>query len=355
MKYPFYGDYHDQIEAIASWCDDAEVLQGILAAGHADYHCQGITPVRMSVDECVDFMYTHDHWYSSLSTPSTIASQVQRVAQEGHASSHFTNKETLLAALSVALMSGAHALNEWCSKDDTIGKMFKDHSYRGLDTKAYKFRMTVDTGAYIGSGIMPDGSERSTTAVTIVFSKVPSYHTGEKLPFSITTMYPDITGETGVGSLVNTGRNFANDLSAAINHSDVGVRMYWLGQHAGHECTLARGRTTSAVFPYTYTDGNMTLQCSFSYNENSIQDGSIFVQDPSGRMVPLSQARLPREIVKNLRDEEAKVFGPLLAQAQNMERSVVFPQSHMFTKAEEEQIYEDGEQIQTAEIDDSLR
>lgn len=354
MKYPFYGDYHDQIRAIASWCNDREVLESILEAGHADYHCAGITPPQMSIDECVNFVYSHDHWTSVLAAPSVVNAQLKRVAEEGHASSHFTNKETLMATLSIALMSGAHAINEWCSKDNTIGKMFHDRSYRGIDTAAYKFRMTVDTGAYIGTGIMPDGSERATTAVTMVFTKVPSYPGGEKIPFSITTMYPDITGESGVGSLLYTGRNTASKLVDAINDSSVGARMYWLGQHCNYECTLVQGRLTSAIFPYTYKEGNMTLQCSFSYNERSLHDGSIFVQDPTGRMVPLAQTKLPREIVMNLRAEEAKVFGPLLAQAQDMSKPVVFEQSHLFVHAAEEQIYEDGEQLQTQEIYDSL-
>ena len=355
MKYPFYGNYHDQIHAIASWCNDRETLQGILAAGHADYHCAGTTPPRMNIEECVNFMYQHDQWSSHLATPSTIDSQVQRVAQEGHAASHFTNREILMATLSVALMSGAHALNEWCSKDNTIGKMFHDYSYRGLDSSAYKLRMTVDTGAYIGTGIMPDGSERATTAVTIVFTRIPSYLNGDKIPFSITTMYPDITGNTGVGSLVSTGRNFADKLTDAINHTSVGTRMYWLGQHCGYECSLVQGRLTSALFPYTYKEGNMTLNCTFGYNDRSMHDGSIFIQDPSGKMVPLSQLHLPREVVLNLRAEEAKLFKPLLEKAQNTEHAVVFSASHLFAHANEEQIYEDGEQLQAVEIDESFR
>ncbi|MBQ8806359.1 MAG: hypothetical protein IJZ68_07900 [Bacteroidaceae bacterium] len=354
MQYPFHGDYHDQIRAIASWCDDRDTLQSILSAGHADYHCAGTTPPRMSIDECVNFVYTHDQWTSVLSTPSTIDAQVNRVANEGHASSHFTNKETLMATLSIALMSGAHALNEWCSKDNTIGKMFRDYSYRGIDTSSYKLRMTIDTGAYIGAGIMPDGSERATTAVTLVFARIPSYPDGNKIPFSITTMYPDITGETGVGSLVHTGRNYAEKLAEAINHSSVGVRMYWLGQHCGYECSLVQGRVTTALFPYTYREGNMTLQCSFGYNERSMHSGNIFVQDPSGKMVPLSQLNLPREIVLKLRDEESKVFAPLLAKAQDTQ-NVIFPQSHLFTHAAEEQIYEDGAQMQAVELDDNMR
>lgn len=351
MKYPFNGEYAEQVRAITSWCNDAETLMGILAAGHADYHYQGDEKTNADVDECVDKVYSHDHWRNILPTQNTIDAQLRRVANEGHAASHFTDKNTLLATLSIALLSGAHYINEWLSKDDTLGKMFFNRDFKGLDSRSYALRMTIDAGAYIGTGIMPDGSERATTAVTIFFTRTPSYLNGEKIPFSIDTMYPDITGKTNVGDLASTGRNFSQGLANAINDASVGVRMYWLGQHCNIPCTLVRNTMTTAIFNHFYGDESMGIECSFGYNEKSCINGSLFVKSPNDKMVPISQIGLPRETVLNIRNEEGEKFGKLLQKALDKANPVIFQQSHLFNRAQEEQIYEDGIQIQSEEID----
>lgn len=355
MRYPFNGEYADQVQAITSWCNDAETLMGILSAGHADYHYQGDGKTNIDVDECLDKVYSHEHWRNILPLQSTVNEQLNRVAQEGHASSHFTNQNTLLATLSIALLSGAHTINEWCTKDNTLGKMFFNRDFKGLDSSSYALRMTIDTGAYIGTGIMPDGSERATTAVTILFARTPSYLNGEKLPFSITTMYPDITGVTGVGDLASTGRNYPRELANAINQSPIGARMYWLGQHCNIPCTLVHTTTPTAIFNHLHGDESMGIPCSFGYNDKSYNNGSLFVQSPNGKMVPVPRAGLARETVLSIRQEEVEKFGPLLQKAWDTKNPVIFPQSHLFLRTNEEQIYEDGIQIQSEEFDYDAR
>lgn len=301
--------------AIATWYAHPEILQAMLTAGHADVHFQG---PDVNVTDSIETLFNNLHHRNRrdvLASPDTLKQQIRRMVNEGRPISHFTDKQTMITALSATLFSCAPQLNKWLEADNYS----PDRAYQRL-------RITMNVEAFIGSGVAPDGSERATTAVTVVFSRIPSICDNRIYPFSITTMYPDITGNHDVGTIVHTGRNISKELADEINRSDIGPRMYWALKEAGHNPTLDRYSYPRACFVESqYGDIDYVLK----YNAQSKYYGLLYIKQ-DGQMMSYKHSNCTQDEINAIRADEKYKFLDILNKANERWSNVVEPSSHLF-------------------------
>ena len=325
-RYPLGGSITAQCEALDSYCDDIEVLQDLITVGHADVHYRGSEKLPNSMEELQNVFYQNDDYRAILPRASTLAQQTIRVANEVVPASHFINKSTMYAALSETILGCSADINSWINRDKS------NHMCR--------LRLTVDAGTFVGTGINTDGNEYATSAVTIVLGRRPtaSMKAG-RIPFSIITMYPNITGAQNVGTLVATGRSCVDGLVTSINNAPVGAKMYWALQNEGISSIFSRSEPVSALISGQYNGVDFVLR----YNEKSYHAGQILLKGRNGCYEPFSHSySLPYNDKVKLLDIE-KEFHPLFDKARDKNAVVVDKDSLLFTKAEEGLIFENGQ------------
>lgn len=304
-----------QTNAIATWSSRPDILQSLLSAGHADVHFQG-QDVQVTDDTQTLFNNLQRRQKRDvLATPDTLKQQIRRMVNEGRPISHFTDKATMITALSETLFNCSPQLNEWLAQDN-----------RSPDRAYQRLRVTMDVGSLIGTGVAPDGSERATTAVTVVFSRIPSICDGTIYPFSITTMYPDITGNHDVGTIVHTGRDISQELANEINRSDVGPRMYWALKEAGYTPTLDRYSVPRACFiESSYGDIDYVLK----YNAQSKYYGLLYIKQ-DGQLMSYKYSNCTPDEINAIRTDEKYKFLDILNKANDRWHNVIEPNSQLF-------------------------
>jgi hypothetical protein len=215
------------------------------------------------MQQCVDDIYDRSQQEQlPVLSDAAIDMQLTRVAQEIVPASHFFDKSTMMGVLSLTLMSAAPEINDWLQ-----GPL--------LDDSRFMLRLRVDVDEFIGKGIYLDGNERATTTSTLVLTRAPSYVDGTKMPFSIKTMYPDITVNHDVGMLVTTGRNCGAGLLPKINAAPKINQMYWRLRSVGESAQITQA-TPPSVRLYGTADN---IQYSAFYNHQSYSNGLIMVYD----------------------------------------------------------------------------
>lgn len=312
--------YQDQIQAIASWCTNPFLLDSILTAGHSDVHFVGADKYIKDIDACVDAMYQSDDIADILPAHDITAAEASRVATEIVPSSHFTSKEVMLGALSATLLGAAHNINKWLTGDVMCRTTFQ-------------LTLHVDMDTFIGTGIEMDGNERATTVATLVLTRIPSYVDRFKIPFSIKTMYPNITDRTDVGTVVQTGRNFGIEVMRAINEGDIASQMYWQLKERGEDVTMSKGSPRAAVL-HGCCNG---IEYSVLYNERSYGHGYLLIHEPgSDRPVPAARSTLSPETIQELRQDEYRRIGNSLNKAWSSSRLSITSTEQLFPEKEAE-------------------
>ena len=339
MKHFRFDDsLQDQIQTIAQWCDDKRTLDEILTVGHSDVHYRGSNTLPKKMNIAIDTLYSHENWHDILPDDRTLVAQVVRVAEDAVPASHFVDKTTMLAAFSETMLACASDIAQWVSKDRG------DHVCR--------LRLTVDAGAFIGTGIGMDGNEYATTATTIVLSRRPtaSIEAG-RIPFSVVTMYPDITGRNEIGTLESTGRCYGWGLARAINTQDIGPKMFWQLRENAIPCLFDRRGSGSTIVYDNYDGTNIILR----YNEHSQFQGQILVENENKTgFCPLKKAmHLTLEQKNEIRSYEA-LFHPMLMNAQQKDHNTIGEDAHMLAPITAGPIIEDGLYRNVVEVDDVL-
>jgi hypothetical protein len=320
--------------AIEEWCDSKAVLEEILTNGHADVHYRGSEKLPRTMNGIIDDLYKNEQWSNILPDNKTLVEQVVRVAHDVVPASHFVNKSTMIAALSETMLACATNIAEWVSKD------------RGNHT--CRLRLTVDTGAFVGTGIGMDGNEYATTATTIILSRRPtaSIDAG-RVPFSVLTMYPDITGHAEVGTLVATGRSYGWGLARAINTQPTAQKMFFQLREKGVYCKYDNSNNGAAIVYGKHED----VTFMFRYNDCSLFQGQILVTHPSAPgFRPISKADfLTPEKIKEIREREA-TFHEMLIKAQDPKCAALTEKSPLFSPIEQGELIADGRYMDIEEI-----
>lgn len=338
QRFQFNDSLDKKVDRIEEWCDNKYILDEILTVGHSDVHYCGSNALPSNMNVAIDTLYSHENWRDILPDTRTLVAQVTRTAKDAIPSSHFVDKSTMLAAFSETMLACANDIVQWVSKNKG------DHACR--------LRLTVDAGAFIGTGIGMDGNEYATTATTIVLSRRPtaSIEAG-RIPFSVVTMYPDITGRNEIGTLEATGRCYGWGLARAINAQDVGPKMFWQLRENGIPCLFDR-RGSGATIVYDNYDGtNIILR----YNEHSQFQGQILVENENKTgFCPIKKAtHLTLEQKNEIRAYEA-LFHSMLMNAQQKDHKTIREDSHMLAPITAGPIIEDGLYRHVVEVEDVL-
>lgn len=337
-RFDFADSLQAKIKTIEDWCDNKYTVDEILTVGHADVHYRGSNALPRNMSTAINTLYSHENWHGMMPDDATLVTQVIRVAKDAIPASHFVDKSTMLAAFSETMLACAGDIAKWVSKDKG------NHTCR--------LRLTVDTGAFVGTGIGMDGNEYATTATTIVLSRRPtaSLEVG-RVPFSVVTMYPDITGRNGIGTLEATGRCYGWGVARAINTQDVGAKMFWQLREMDIPCLFDRRGHGSTVIYDTYDGINIVLR----YNEHSQFQGQILVENAQKTgWCPINKAtHLTVEQKTGIRAYEA-LFHPILMNAQQKDHNTIKEDSPMLAPISAGTIIEDGLYRNVVEVEDVL-
>jgi hypothetical protein len=308
-----YHDYQEQVFAISSWCDYAPILEAMLREGHSDVHFVGGNTNIDNIKDCVDNAFSREEISDLQDAPNTtIQQELSRVAQEAVSASHFVNKEVMLGTLSATMLASAHKINQWLT----------DEKYRD---KHY-LRLTVDMQAFIGTGIHTDGNERATTAATLVLTRTSCVADGTVFPFSILTMYPDISETRTVGNLVQTGRYFGEKLKDAINGAPFYAQMYW--QIREHMLKFPENQDILDVYilknkhnaiPTTVMEASCNVsQYTASYSSDLYSYGYLTMPDPqTGESRRVNPYTTEMEVCNALRSHEREIVGHYIQRARS--------------------------------------
>lgn len=342
-RFDFNDKLQDKITTITAWCDNKFLIDEILTTGHADVHYRGSTALPRSMNDAIDTLYSREDWSNIMPDNPTLVAQIVRVAKDTIPASHFADKTTMMAAFSETMSACAGDIAQWVSKD------------KGNHTS--RLRLTVDTGAFIGTGIGLDGNEYATTSATIILRRRPtaSIEVG-RIPFSVVTIYPDITGKHGVGTLEATGRCYGPYLARAINTQGVGAKMYWQLKEAGQPCFYdRRGNGAAIIYASTETinqsinpDINQPISkdvtAMLRYNEHSSFQGQILVnsEEKEGWVALRTATHLTQDEKNTIRAFE-KQFHPMLENAIKDAHATIAENSPMLAPIAPGPILENGD------------
>lgn len=357
-----YHDYQEQVYAISSWCNCAPILEAMLHEGHSDIHFVGGDTKIDNITSCVENAFSRDYLLnrcehiseqdlsldeasrviheavSAYLPPDTITQQeVPRVVHEVVSASHFINKEVMLGTLSATILASARKINQWLT----------DEKYRDK----FNLRLTVDMGAVIGTGIHTDGKERATTAATLVLTRYNCVEDGTRFPFSILTMYPDISDTNTVGTLVQTGRYFGEKLKNAINGAPFYAQMYW--QIREHMLKFPESQDVLGVYmlkdkhnatPRTTMQANCNgMQYSACYSNPAYSYGYLKMFDPqTDTFRHVNQYTIEMDIFNALRSHEWKTVGHYIQRARSDTRISIETEDTLFPRDKAAIIRKDG-------------
>lgn len=324
-----HDTFHTQLETISSWCDNALLLESLLEIGHSDAHFAGKDTRISDITKCVDKAFNAGYDFHEIMPTYDITQQeAHRVATEMVHASHFFDKEIMLGALSATILGAAHEINKWLNGDIYC-------------RTTYGLKLHVDIDSFIGTGIAMDGNERATTVATLILTRLPSYVDNIRIPFSIKTMYPDITESHSVGTLVSTGRNFGPEIIRAINASDVATQMYWQLKERGENVHM-KNNPRSAVLYATHNG----IDYMASYNNNSYNHGFMMVYDQAQNgYVTLNKSTLDRETIRELRNDEARRIGHSLHKATSCDRLSITTTDNLFPEMGGETLRDNGKSL----------
>lgn len=271
-RYSWSADTPEKIRTLQSYSTNPDIVTELITEGHADVHYRGSEETPATIEAWQEALY--DEANDNVTSPdkAIIDEEIHRVSNEIVPASHFLSKTIMYAACSEALFACADTINKWITHDQA------NHCCR--------LCITANVGTFIGTGIGLDGNEYATTAVTIVLGRrdTESKHVG-RIPFSVITMYPNITQNQQVGMLVATGRSYAQELAEAITTAGVGPKMAWALRAQGVDCFFDNRHYTPTTIVYGEYEEHRYM---FRYNEHSHFQGQVLTASPQG-FIPISQ------------------------------------------------------------------
>lgn len=309
--------YASQLAIISSLCDNTTLLEGLVNSGHSYVHFAGEDTPISDMDKCYDKVYNANYDLKKIMPSDDIIRQeIHRVATEMVPASHFSDKEMMVGALSETLSGAAHIITKWLN-GDIFGRT------------QYGLKLSVAFDSFVGTGIATDGNERATTVATLILTRHKCHIDNVEIPFSITTMYPDISEELSVGTVVSTGNNFGQQIVQYIETSDIATQMYWrlkeLGENVAMYDNPRSDKPRSAVL-YATCNG---IDYTVSYNNNSLTRGFMQVYNPAQhRYVALDI--LDEETIKELRKDEARRIGLSLHRTHTGSQLPITTAHHLF-------------------------
>ena len=233
---------YEKIAGMSRWLSDSSFFESAISRklganledmGHAFMHeSAGQLPTDYTMDTVLAMAEQHNSWESGITDDATLQKQLSRVVNECTTSSNFADKYAMLYTAYVGIGNNIGEIAKWI---DDLESSFQ----YGDKPKQYKFTLNFDAGKFIGSGInVNNGLQYTTSAATMVLQYLPKEIRDPALniPFTVKTLYPNISQDISHGSLVCTGKNCIGEIRALANCSnDHSVRMYWAMKSAGYQ------------------------------------------------------------------------------------------------------------------------
>ena len=172
-----------------------------------------------------------------------VNSNIKRLAVGCVDSSCFVSLKDALYSLRAILCERAKDIADWVFEDE---KTLQKGRRRPI------CNLTCDAGRFVGAGISKDGNEYVTSSVRIIlgdylgeWNRLNCCDGYNRIPFCLTTIFPDISKENTDGSLCCTGRWFGNEIAQKINASAVEMedisKIYWKLKGKGWAAFYIRG------------------------------------------------------------------------------------------------------------------